>query len=292
MSAPAAADANQAVAPGGIRISAAEANKFRLMLVDIKPWLLLATLLAAVLHLLFEWLAFKEDVAHWRKLENTAGVSRMSVILEAVSRCMAVVFLWERRRDTSILFIGSACLSAAVELWKVRRVLRASKAIKPAQRNATVDKSKSDNADVPMLTETEQLSRDVDRQSTRTIGLACVPLAIGYAAWSLVFQKHAGFRAWAIDALMAGMYLLGFITLTPQLFLNHRLKSVAAMPLRVFMYRALNTFVDDLFAMVFPMPTLTRLATFRDDIVFVVLLWQWWRYPSRKAEDVEKLKQE
>jgi hypothetical protein len=80
------------------------------------------------------------------------------------------------------------------------------------------------------------------------------------------------------------------ITLTPQLFLNHQLKSVAAMPLRVFLYRVLNTFVDDLFAMVFPMPTMTRLATFRDDIVFVILLWQWWYYPSRPAD--EKVKQE
>lgn len=166
------------------------------------------------------------------------------------------------------------------------RVLRAP----PATIISPTEKSKDDTPVKIEITEAERVSREADRQCTRTIGLACIPLIIGYAAWSLFFLKHANFRAWMIDALMAAMYLLGFITLTPQLFLNYRLRSVAAMPLRVFLYRALNTFVDDLFALVIPMPNLTRIAAFRDDIVFVILLWQWWRYPSRKETD--KLKEE
>lgn len=69
----------------------------------------------------------------------------------------------------------------------------------------------------------------------------------------------------------------------PQILLNHRLRSVEAMPLAAFLFRTVNTFVDDLFAFVIPMPTLTRLSAFRDDIVFVVLMWQWWVYPKRRA---------
>ena len=37
----------------------------------------------------------------------------------------------------------------------------------------------------------------------------------------------------------------------PQLFINYRLKSVEAMPLAAFLYRTINTFVDDLFAFVY-----------------------------------------
>ena len=43
------------------------------------------------------------------------------------------------------------------------------------------------------------------------------------------------------------------------------------LPLRV---QALNTFIDDLFAFIIKMPTLHRVSCFRDDIVFVVFLYQ------------------
>ena len=66
--------------------------------------------------------------------------------------------------------------------------------------------------------------------------------------------------------------------MTPQLFINYRLKSVAHLPWKFFMYKALNTFIDDLFAFIIKMPTLHRMSCFRDDIVFGVFLWQRWVY--------------
>jgi hypothetical protein len=46
------------------------------------------------------------------------------------------------------------------------------------------------------------------------------------------------------------------------------------------MYKALNTFVDDLFAFwIIRMPILHRLACLRDDVVFFVYLYQRWIYP-------------
>ena len=59
-------------------------------------------------------------------------------------------------------------------------------------------------------------------------------------------------------------YFLGFIKMTPQLFINYKLKTVAHMPWRAFTYKALNTVVDDLFAFVIRMPIMHRLACFRD----------------------------
>ena len=57
-----------------------------------------------------------------------------------------------------------------------------------------------------------------------------------------------------------------------------RLKSVACLPWKFFMYKALNTFIDDLFAFIIKMPTLHRMSCFRDDIVFMVFLYQRWVY--------------
>eukprot|EP00954_Amorphochlora_amoebiformis_P009316 724921-Amorphochlora_amoeboformis.AAC.1 len=43
--------------------------------------------------------------------------------------------------------------------------------------------------------------------------------------------------------------------MTPQIFINYKLKSVAHLPWRPLMYKAFNTFVDDAFAWIIEMPT-------------------------------------
>lgn len=64
----------------------------------------------------------------------------------------------------------------------------------------------------------------------------------------------------------------------PSLYINYRLQSVAHMPARAMTYKFLNTFIDDLFAFTIKMPTLHRLATLRDDLIFFVYLYQAWKY--------------
>merc|ERR1719273_1622056 len=71
--------------------------------------------------------------------------------------------------------------------------------------------------------------------------------------------------------------------MTPQLFINYRLKSVAHLPWRVFMYKIFSTFIDDVFAFIIAMPLKHRLACFRDDIVFFVFLYQAYLYPVDKT---------
>ena len=40
--------------------------------------------------------------------------------------------------------------------------------------------------------------------------------------------------------------------------------------------QAFNTFIDDVFAFIITMPTSHRMACFRDDVVFLVYLYQRW----------------
>merc|ERR1711955_159981 len=77
---------------------------------------------------------------------------------------------------------------------------------------------------------------------------------------------------------------------------NYKLKSVAHLPWRMMTYKALNTFIDDIFAFVIKMPTMYRIGCFRDDIVFFIFLYQRYIYkmdPTRvkfgvSAEMLEK----
>ncbi|KAL0174242.1 hypothetical protein M9458_030210 [Cirrhinus mrigala] len=67
--------------------------------------------------------------------------------------------------------------------------------------------------------------------------------------------------------------------MTPQLFINYKMKMLT--------YKALNTFIDDLFAFVIKMPMMYRIGCLRDDVVFFIYLYQRWIYrvdPNRVNE--------
>ena len=83
------------------------------------------------------------------------------------------------------------------------------------------------------------------------------------------------------------VYAFGFVSLVPQLIVNYKLKSTAGMNSKTFVYKILGTFVDDMFAFCIKMPTLHRLACFREDLVFFIALYQRWIYgvdPTRRNE--------
>ena len=86
--------------------------------------------------------------------------------------------------------------------------------------------------------------------------LAWVFNAKRFSTWDSIFL---GTMLW-----ISLFYIVGFIMMTPQLFINYKMKSVAHLPWRMMTYKALNTFIDDLFAFVIKMPTLYRLGCFRD----------------------------
>ena len=48
-------------------------------------------------------------------------------------------------------------------------------------------------------------------------------------------------------------------------------------------YRFLNTIIDDLFSFVITMPTMHRISCFRDDVIFVIYLYQRWIYRVDKT---------
>jgi len=43
--------------------------------------------------------------------------------------------------------------------------------------------------------------------------------------------------SWSVHSLVNGVYAFGFLFMLPQLFINYRLKSVAHLPWRAFMYK-------------------------------------------------------
>jgi hypothetical protein len=93
-----------------------------------------------------------------------------------------------------------------------------------------------------------------------------------------IYNEHKGWYSFVLSSTYGFLLTFGFIMMTPQLFINYKLKSVAHLPWRMMTYKALNTFIDDIFAFVIKMPTMYRLGCFRDDIVFFIFLYQRYIY--------------
>ena len=117
----------------------------------------------------------------------------------------------------------------------------------------------------------------------RYLGMAFFPLAFCYCIYSVIYNEHKSWYSFVLGSCYGFLLTFGFIMMTPQLFINYKLKSVAHLPWRMMTYKALNTFIDDIFAFVIKMPTMYRLGCFRDDIVFFIFLYQRYIYKEDKT---------
>ena len=58
-------------------------------------------------------------------------------------------------------------------------------------------------------------------------------------------------------------------------------------------YKFLNTIIDDLYAFAVKTPTMYRIFCFRDDVIFVIYIYQIFKYRrNSRAEQIEKQKKE
>merc|ERR1711994_576172 len=129
----------------------------------------------------------------------------------------------------------------------------------------------------------ESGTKQFDRMAFKYLGIALFPLALAYCIYSVIYNEHKGWYSFVLGSCYGFLLTFGFIMMTPQLFINYKLKSVAHLPWRMMTYKALNTFIDDIFAFVIKMPTMYRLGCFRDDIVFFIFLYQRYIYKEDKS---------
>jgi hypothetical protein len=133
----------------------------------------------------------------------------------------------------------------------------------------------------------QALTIEADRLATSRLGSILLPIVLVYTLYSLVMEEHISWYSWLITSASSAVYAFGFVLMTPQLFLNYKLKSVAHLPWRVLVYKSLNTFIDDLFSFIIRMPTMARISCFRDDVVFFIYLYQRWLYPVDTSRPIE-----
>ncbi|XP_074601103.1 uncharacterized protein LOC141855105 [Brevipalpus obovatus] len=251
--------------------SDASQDSIKEALLETSPILLALTCVVSISHMIFEFLAFKNDIQFWRNRKSLEGLSVRSVFFNVFQS--VVVFLYVLDNDTNTLVRFSLGIGLLIEVWKINKVT-----------NIEIDRTNKIFGIIPKIhikdkgSYVNSSTREFDEMAFKYLSWACFPLLIGYAIYSLLYQEHKGWYSWVLGMVYGFLLTFGFISMTPQLFINYKLKSVAHLPWRMLTYKFLNTFIDDIFAFVIKMPTMYRIGCFRDDIIFIVYLYQKFKY--------------
>ena len=260
-------------APGGG--DGSEIEMIKEIFLDTNPILLGVTIVVSIAHIILEMLAFGSDIAHYRKKKDNVGISVRSILANVFMQTVIFLYLVDNSQNTSWMILGSQGVGILIEFWKITtvvdvRVRNAPPGSLIPYRIAFEDKHK--------LSDTEEKTKEYDEIAFKYMYWAGIPLLIGYAIYSLIYDTHKSWYSYIITTLVGSVYAYGFLMMVPSLYINYRLKSVAHMPAKAMMYKFLNTFIDDLFAFTIKMPFLHRMATLRDDVIFFIYLYQRWAY--------------
>lgn len=186
-----------------------------------------------------------------------------------------LLYLIDNSEGTSWMILFGQGMGIFVEAWKITKTVNVR--VRPAPPGSLIP-YKVSFEDKHVLSETEKKTEEYDKIAFKYLYMVAVPLLIAYAVYSVLYETHKSWYSFVITTLVGSVYAYGFLMMVPSLYINYRLKSVAHMPGRTMMYKFLNTFIDDLFAFTIKMPTLHRLATLRDDVIFFVYLYQMYKY--------------
>ncbi|KAJ7228215.1 cleft lip and palate associated transmembrane protein [Mycena pura] len=265
-------------------VASAELDEVKRMLLETNPWFLALTGLVTVLHMVFEMLAFKSDVSHWRHKKEMVGVSVRTIITNVFVQLVILLYLIDNNENTSWMILFGSGVGVLIEAWKITKAVDIKLAAAPA---GSLLPYKILVTDKHVLSEDEKKTQEYDKLAFRYVSYVAIPLLAGYTVYSLIYETHRGWYSFVISTLTSFVYMFGFAQLVPQLIINYKLKSVAHMPMKAMIYKTLSTVVDDFFAFCIKMPILHRLACFRDDVVFLIFLYQRWIYridPKRVNE--------
>ncbi|XP_057691530.1 lipid scramblase CLPTM1L-like isoform X3 [Corythoichthys intestinalis] len=179
-------------------------------------YLLVLTALITALQLICEFLALKNDISSWRKKKSMAGISRKSILWRSFGTLLIFLHLLE---ETSLLVLLPVGLAACVEVWKVFKVFR----INMHWGRLWVNK----------LDEEERRTVEFDKQASRYLSYLIYPLCISGAIFSLAYLRQKSYFSWMVNSLVTGVYAFGFLSMVPQLFINHKAFRYKSQKIRV-----------------------------------------------------------
>lgn len=223
------AAAGETVAGGG------DGSEFELIketLLDSNPYLLGTTVVASVLHMIFELLAFKSDVGHWRKKKDNVGVSVRTILSNVVMQTIIFLYLMDNNENTSWMILFGQGMGIAIEAWKITKTVNVR--FREPGPNSVF------NGLLPyvvvfedkhVLSETEEQTEEYDKIAFKWMGIVAVPLLGAYAVYSLIYESHKSWYSFIITTLVGSVYAYGFLMMVSlELYIETNNVSLTKLP--------------------------------------------------------------
>uniref|UniRef100_A0A3B4F7J6 Lipid scramblase CLPTM1L n=1 Tax=Pundamilia nyererei TaxID=303518 RepID=A0A3B4F7J6_9CICH len=155
------------------------------------------------------FLALKNDISSWRKKKSMAGISRKTVLWRSLGALLIFLYLLE---ETSLLVLLPVGLGACVEV--VISISGNKLHVSMEHLHICVHSS-------------ERKTVEYDTQASRYLSYLVYPLCISGAVFSLAYLRQKSFTIiyfWIYNTclLASGVYAFGFLSMAPQLYINHK----------------------------------------------------------------------
>jgi hypothetical protein len=161
------------------------------------------------------------DIQFWKQKSNSAGISVRTLIYNIITQIIIFLFLMDNNQETSYMILISQGFGLLLEIWKVFKALKYELVWTPGSLLP-----KLGHQDVSQTEEEDETSK-YDAVAYKYLTWLTYPLLGGYAIYSLYYDEHKSWYSYVLKTLVEFVYMFGFITMLPQLYINYKLKSVS-----------------------------------------------------------------
>lgn len=192
-------------------------DEMKRIFVETNIVLMSVTFVVSCLHSVFEVLAFKNDIQFWRNKETMEGISVKTLYFQIFQSI--VIFFYLCDNETSWMILLSTGSGILMEIWKIKKASKITK-------KDTFPYFIVEDSDTYIQSDTKEF----DDIAMGYMTYAAIPIVFCYAIYSVTYNSHKSWYSFILNTLVGCIYTFGFINMTPQLYINYRLKSVEHLP--------------------------------------------------------------
>ena len=95
------------------------------MLLDTNPILVATTFIVSILHMIFEFLAFKNDIQFWNTKKDGKGMQGLSIRSVGIGIIQStIVFLYILDNEANFMVLVNVGVGMLIDFWKISKVLQ------------------------------------------------------------------------------------------------------------------------------------------------------------------------
>ncbi|NXW39149.1 CLPT1 protein, partial [Phaetusa simplex] len=98
-----------------------EQDSVKVALLETNPYLLALTIVVSIVHSIFEFLAFKNDIQFWNSRQSLEGLSVRSVFFGVFQSLVVLLYILDN--ETNFVVQVSVFIGLLIDLWKITKVM-------------------------------------------------------------------------------------------------------------------------------------------------------------------------